>query len=122
LYTGGNSSGFFAGIAPSFNFAMSGKTKYSFGGETEEEDINFGSDPDDDLKGFFMAINGMAGYQLQNGININAFLSQSITNSAPDDAGGDYKAKLFSYGLRVGYMFGGGEEARNAKVKLKQVL
>lgn len=118
LYNGGNTSGFFAGVGPAFNFAMSGK--YKFDGDSE--DINFGSDPDDDLKGFYMAINGMAGYQLANGINVNAFVSQSITNSAPDDEGGDYKAKLFNFGVRVGYMFGGGEEARNSKVRIKQVL
>jgi hypothetical protein len=121
LYTGGNTSGFFAGIGPAFNFAMSGKYKTSFGSESGEEDINFGSDEGDDIKGFYMAINGMAGYQLQNGININAFVTQSITNSAPDD-GDDTKASLFGFGVRVGYMFGGGGEARNSKVRVKQIL
>lgn len=121
MYTGGNTSGFFAGVGPAFNFGMSGKVKASFDGETEEEDINFGSGEDDDLKGFHMAVNGIAGYQLNNGININAFISQSITNSAPDDSG-DSKASMFNFGLRVGYMIGGGEEARSAKAKLKQVL
>jgi hypothetical protein len=121
LYNGGNTSGFFAGLGPAFNFAMSGKYKFSSGGSSSEEDINFGSDPDDDFKGFFMAINGMAGYQLANGINVNAFVSQSITNNAPDD---DYDSKtsLFNFGIRVGYMFGGSEEARSAKVRVKQVL
>lgn len=121
LYTGGNASGFFAGIGPSFNFAMSGKVKYKIGDEEDEDDIDFGGDEDDDFKGFYTAINVMAGYQLQGGLNVNAFLSQSVTNSAPDDSY-DSKAKLFSFGVRVGYMFGGGEAARSSKVRVKNVL
>jgi hypothetical protein len=119
LYNGGNSSGFFAGAGPSFNFGMSGKVKVSADGESDEEDLKFGSD--EDLKGFHLGINALAGYQLENGINVNAFLSQTLTNSAPDNSG-DGKISMFTFGLRVGYMIGAGQEARSAKVKLKQVL
>jgi hypothetical protein len=118
LYTGGNTSGFYGGIGPSFNFGMSGKLKAEYDGESEEEDIKFG----EDYKGFHVGINAQAGYSLPSGLLFNAFVSQSITNSAPEEEGDDVKANMFTFGVRVGFMLGGGEASRKAKVKLKQVL
>lgn len=123
MYNGAQPSGFYGGIGPAFNFGLSGKIKLEFDGESESEDIKFGSNYDeDDLKGFHMAINGLAGYQLENGINVNIFVSQSITNSAIKDEGEvDGRVKFFNFGLRVGYLIGGGTDRSN-KVKLKQVF
>lgn len=113
LYTAKANQGFFGGIGPSLNFGLSGKIKYEDDGEGEgsgssyEEDINFGNGDDDDLKGFAFAINAQAGYLLANGLLFNAFLSQVLSNSATDELSeDDVKIKMFTYGIRIGYMLG----------------
>ena len=115
LYTGSSSSGFYAGVGPSFNIGMSGKYKYKEDGQEEEEDIEFG----DDIKGFHMAINAQAGYKFGNGLALNAFVAQSITNSAADYETSDREVKIsmFSYGLRVGYFIPKNKQANNSRLK-----
>lgn len=123
LYTTSEFGGFYIGAGPSFNFGLSGKLKVSYDGETESEDIKFGKN--EDFKGFYVGANILTGYQLENGLNISAFFTQSITNSASQDAIDEENAKasLMNYGLRIGYTFGGGGMDRaKAKNKLKQVM
>jgi hypothetical protein len=117
LYNGGKSSGFYAGLGPSFNVGLSGKVKASVPGESFEEDIEFGDDGD--LKGFHMGINGIVGYQMQNGLTFNGFISQSITNSELEKEG-DAKFSMFTFGIRAGYLFNVKNE--NAQSKLKTVF
>lgn len=116
LYAPGGSSGFFIGAGPSFNFGLSGKWKLVGGEIPEEEDVNFGSGDEDDLKGFHLGVNALAGYQLPGGLNFNAFIAQSITNSSPtgDDA---EKVKFFNFGVRVGYFFHNNGAAAASRLK-----
>jgi hypothetical protein len=107
LYNGGKTQGFFGGLGPSFNFGLSGKYKM----DGEEEKIAFGKDKD--LQAFHAAINLQAGYQFGNGFQVNAFFSQSLTNSQTENQIMDEefegtatsKFNFTNYGLRVGYRF-----------------
>lgn len=120
LFTGSNPSGFYGGIGPSFNLGMSGKSKYKEDGQEDEEDVNFGSDESDDLKGFHMAINAQAGYKFGNGLVLNAFVAQSITNSAikyDDVEESDGKISMVTYGLRIGYFIPAKKAANIRRLK-----
>lgn len=112
LYNGGKESGFYAGLGPSFNFGLSGKVNE----DGDSYDIAFGSDKD--YKPFFLGINGMVGYQMQNGLTANAFVSQSLTNSNTDE-GSDATFNMFSFGIRLGYMM---NFNKTAKTNLKPAL
>lgn len=114
LYNGGKTSGLYAGIGPSFNFGLSGTVKYN----DESDDIEFGDDGD--LKGFHMGINGIVGYQMQNGLTFNGFISQSITNSEVEKEG-DAKFNMLTFGVRAGYLFNVNKNAK-AQSKLKTVF
>ncbi len=114
LYNGGKTSGLYAGIGPSFNFGLSGTVVFN----EESEDINFGDDGD--LKGFHMGINGIVGYQMENGLTFNGFVSQSITNSEVDTEG-DASFNMLTFGIRAGYLFNVNKNAK-AQSKLKTVF
>lgn len=109
MYNGGKASGFYGGIGPSFNWGLSGNYKV----DGESEDIKFGND--EDLKPFFMGINGIIGYQMANGFTVNGFISQSLTDSDTDDEE-DATFSMFTFGIRLGYMVNFDKVARN-KVK-----
>jgi hypothetical protein len=95
---------FFAGGGPSFGYAMGGKGKYEYNGETEEEDIKIGSGDDDDMKPFEFGVNFLAGYQLAGGLFFSAGYNVGLNNimaGATDDA--SLKNQYFN--LRIGYLF-----------------
>lgn len=117
LYTGGKTSGFYAGAGPAFSVALSGKIKATYMDQTSEENIEFGNDKD--MKSFNVAINGLVGYQLKNGLDIGAYISQSITNSAPDN---DYNEKIsmLNYGIRIGYRLNLNQSNTNKTTPPKQ--
>ena len=107
LYTGENASGFFGGLGPALNFGLSGRSKWGEPGFENEEDIVWGNEGEDgELKRMHIAINGLVGYQLQSGINFNAYISRSITNSLGNSEQFNSTFNTFSFGLRVGYLFG----------------
>ncbi|HEY9706098.1 MAG TPA: porin family protein, partial [Allocoleopsis sp.] len=98
--TKAGSGNFFIGAGPSLSFGMSGKAKL----DNEEEDINFGSnEQNDDYKPFDFGGNIVAGYQLSNGvfiaINYNATLNNIDTDS-------DITTKNKYFGIRLGYILG----------------
>lgn len=112
LYNGGKASGFYAGIGPSFNFGLGGKVNEN----GNSYDIKFGSD--EDLKPFFLGINGMVGYQMANGFTANGFVSQSLTNSDTETEV-DATFSMLSFGIRLGYMM---NFNKTAKTNLKPAL
>jgi len=117
LYTGGNSSGFYAGGGPALNFGLSGKAKLG----DESMDVEWG---DEEIKRTHVAFNLLAGYRLEGGFDVSAFFSRSITNSAPSSSDADFSGANWSFtniGLRLGYALGTGE-MKSAKTRLKQVL
>jgi hypothetical protein len=109
LYTGEKTQGFYAGVGPSFNFGMSGNVKYEMRGFDEgdisgEEDINFGKG--EIMKTMYIGINGLIGYQFGSGLTVNGFINKSITETTNEiDEQSVGKFNMFSYGVRVGYLF-----------------
>jgi len=95
---------FFIGAGPSLALGMSGKWKYKTTGTEVKQTVNFGSSDDDDLKGFDLGVNVLAGYRLPNGLFIAANYNAGLSNLAP---GGDNNNSLKSsyFGIRIGYLF-----------------
>lgn len=91
---------FFVGAGPSLGFGLSGKLKSG----NDEEDVNFGSNAEDDLKPFDFGGNILAGYELSNGLffalNYNTTLNNLSTES-------DVTTRNRYFGIRIGYLLGG---------------
>lgn len=91
---------FFVGAGPSLGFGLSGKVKSG----SDEEDVNFGSNTEDDLKPFDFGGNILAGYELSNGLffalNYNTTLNNLSTES-------DVTTRNRYFGIRIGYLLGG---------------
>lgn len=98
-----NRDGFFVGAGPAISLGLSGKGKSTFNGQTDEEDIEFGSG-DDEMKSTEFSANFLTGYQFKNGflvsVNYNLGLS-NLTNTSVDNE----KITNRYFGFRVGYMF-----------------
>jgi len=98
---------FFAGLGPVVNYGISGKAKVKMGGESMSEDINFGSNEDeDDYKPFEFSGNILAGYEFSNGVFVAANYNAGLSNIA---VGGDSDNSLKNryFGVKLGFKFGG---------------
>jgi hypothetical protein len=106
--THGNTGNFFAGAGPSVAFGLSGKSKttYSDGTPDESSDIKFGSTEDDDLKGFDLGANFLAGYNFSNGLMLALNFNQGLSNLVPKPEGNE-KMKSHYIGIRLGWMLHG---------------
>jgi hypothetical protein len=98
-----NVKGFFVGAGPALGFGIGGKDKFTSGGQSESEDVNFGNG-DDELKPFEISANILAGYKFNNGFFITANFNPGLNNLSNDS---DSKYHNSGFGIRVGYMFGG---------------
>ena len=98
---------FFAGLGPVVNYGISGTAKVKMGGESMSEDINFGSNEDeDDYKPFEFSGNILAGYEFSNGVFVAANYNAGLSNIA---VGGDSDNSLKNryFGVKLGFKFGG---------------
>ena len=104
--TAGKAGSFFVGGGPSLAFNISGKSKYDDGTTIEEDDIEFGSDQDnDDMKRVDEGINFLAGYEFSNGLFFSAGSNFGFKNmSLYSDDDESIKSKYFS--IKIGFMFG----------------
>jgi len=101
---------FFIGAGPYVGLGLSGKYKQKVtsnidgGTETisDESDINFG-DGEDELKSLDFGVNGLIGYELSNGLNLNLGYGLGLSNIAGKDSGATSKNKIFS--ISVGFLF-----------------
>lgn len=97
--------GIYLGAGPYAAVALSGKNEDS-DPETKEK-IEFGNDPEKDheiRRGDF-GINFLAGYQLQNGINVGVNYGLGLNNVATEYTDYDYKAKNRVFSVTVGFSF-----------------
>jgi hypothetical protein len=108
LYNGKAGNGkFFGGLGPVLSYGISGKYKMKASGEEESEDINFGTDKDeDDYKPFEFGANALAGYEFSNGLFVAASYNAGLSNILVDDSENS-SVKNSYFGLRVGFKFGG---------------
>lgn len=107
--TGMEGSGrFFAGVGPSFSFALSGNDHISgtvLGAAfNDDQKVKFGSDAGDDMKPFNVAGSVTLGYELPMGVYIRGNYDYGFLNMLPK---GDSKNSIkdMSFGLSVGYFF-----------------
>jgi hypothetical protein len=96
-------------FGPYIGLGMHGKSKYeeTYDGETEtdEENIKWGSDEDDDLKRFDFGLAAGAGVEIKS-FQIGLTYALGLANISPDSDGG-YKMNNRVLGISVGYKFGG---------------
>ncbi len=97
-----NRDGFFVGAGPAISLGLSGKGRTTFNGQTDEEDVKFGSG-DDELKGTEFTANLLTGYQFKNGVLVSLNYSLGLSNVWNGDDGGKLTNRYF--GFRIGYMF-----------------
>jgi hypothetical protein len=91
---------FFFGAGPSLGFGVSGKLKAG----SDEEDVNFGSDSQDDLKPFDFGGNVLAGYELSNGLFFALNYNTTLNNLSTEN---DITTRNRYFGIRIGYLLGG---------------
>jgi len=94
----------FVGAGPSVAFALSGKEKYDDGTQTDENEISFGNDPDnDDMKGLDLGINLLGGFRLTNGLFVSTGFNAGLNNLLPGGSDeGTLKSNYFS--VKIGFM------------------
>ncbi|MDQ7949296.1 MAG: porin family protein [Pedobacter sp.] len=91
----GQSGKVFFGAGPYYAFAINGTTKAG----NEKEDITFGSDEDNLKRGDF-GFNFMAGYQLDNGLNLHLNYGLGISSVLHEQEYNlKFKNRVFSVGL-----------------------
>ena len=95
-------------FGPYLGYALGGKYKIeaSGGGESIsiDEDINFGSDEEDDFKPLDMGANISFGYMFAGGLSVQLNTQLGLINI--DSAGdSDYPIKNTGFGLALGYRF-----------------
>lgn len=91
-------------FGPYLGYGIGGKVKAEFGDEDFEEDINFGSGEDDDLKPFDMGANIGFGYQLGMGLSFKLNAQLGLINILPE-GDSDNLIKNNGFAFSVGYRF-----------------
>ena len=91
-------------FGPYLGYGIGGKVKAEFGDEDFEEDINFGSGEDYDLKPFDMGANIGFGYQLGMGLSFKLNAQLGLINILPD-GDSDNLVKNNGFAFSVGYRF-----------------
>lgn len=117
--TGGEEGGFFIGIGPVISYGIGGKTTGNATGTYQGQtytrsldgDVKFDGkktdelDPNDEnthFKALEFGANVLVGYQLMNGVFINAHYNYGISNIDPN-AG--YESRNRYFGVGIGYFF-----------------
>ncbi|HEX5152304.1 MAG TPA: porin family protein [Parafilimonas sp.] len=91
---------FFAGLGPSFNLGLSGKSK----GDDGDYDVKFGGGEEDDFKPFEIGLNALIGYQFKGGLFFSANSNMGLNNVGNDF---DYDSEYHNwyFGINIGFMF-----------------
>ena len=105
-----NGDMFFVGAGPYAAFCLSGKSKSTFAGESDTEDLEIGNTVDDDVASLDFGIGAQAGVKLGS-LRIGAGYDLGLANIIPKDAQiDDESIKNGVISVFVTYMFGGGDE------------
>lgn len=91
-------------FGPYLGYAIGGKSKISAGGLSIENDLDFGSDDEDDLKPFDMGANLSFGYMFSGGFSVQFNTQLGLINILPG-GDSDNSMKNTGFGLSVGYRF-----------------
>lgn len=89
-----------AGFGPYMAYAIGGKWKYDGG----DEDIEFGSGADDDMKPFDMGANLLFGYEFASKLSVQMNAQLGLSNLMPE-GDSDNSLKNTGFGISLGYRF-----------------
>jgi len=105
----GNKINFFIGAGPSFAVALSGKTKFSDGTNSADENIKFGNSDDALMKNFDLGANLITGLSLNNGIMLSCNYNAGLNNLFPGSNADNGSLKSHYFGIKLGYLLNFGK-------------
>lgn len=91
------------GAGPYLGYALSGKTLMSFAGQSDNQPIEFGSD-EERMKRLDYGLRLSLGYEMPSGLMLTGHFSPGLANLANSP---DLKVKNTTFGLSLGFLFGG---------------
>jgi hypothetical protein len=94
----------FGAVGPYFGVGITGKYKIEFEGESDTQDIKWGSGDDDDAKRLDYGAKFGAGAEIK-GLNFGIYYSLGLANSSSDNEDG-YREQHRVLSFSVGYKFG----------------
>lgn len=100
--TAGEKGRFFVGVGPSLAVGISGKMKYSYGGESVESKVKFGKDKDFSRANF--GLNTLAGYKANGGLYVAVNYTYGLSNLYPSSDDGKLSCRY--WGVKIGWLFG----------------
>ena len=97
----------FLGAGPYAAFAVAGENETTLTGSTNvnTSKIKFGNESTDQLKGIDFGLNGLAGFQLANGLNLGAGYGFGLTDLFPTGTGGNNQKTNRVLSFSVGFAF-----------------
>ncbi len=101
--SGGAACNFFIGAGPSLSLSVAGKIKYDDGTDDFSQDLDFGNSEDDDMRGFDIGANVLAGVECKNGLLVALNYNQGLSNLYPQATDND-KLSSHYFGIRIGYI------------------
>lgn len=100
----GSSAKVYINFGPYIGYALSGKSKYTFDGDSDTEDINIGSEETDDIKAFDFGIVAGAGVEISSFV-VGVSYGLGLANiSSYTENGNKISNKVLA--ISVGYKFG----------------
>jgi len=100
-------TGFMVGAGPYFGYAFGGKIVSQINDqETNDRNLNFGDNANDDIKNLDIGLGVNLGYMLPMGVFIRGYGQYGFSNIYPVPEA-KYETKNYGFGLSLGYMFGG---------------
>jgi hypothetical protein len=104
----GKKVNFFIGAGPSFALALSGKTKFSDGTNSADENIKFGNSDDALMKNIDVGANFITGFSLNNGILLSCNYNMGLNDLYPQHTDGAHLRSHY-FGIKLGYMLNFGK-------------
>ncbi len=102
--TNGPKGNFFIGGGPSIAVGLPSKKVSKTEDLKTETNINFGKEPNSDLRDFDFGGNMLTGYRLKSGVFVAFNYTVGIRNLVPVQEGNDYHISNHCWGIRLGFL------------------
>jgi hypothetical protein len=96
---------FFLGAGPYAAFAISGENKFTSGSTTVKNDVQFGNESGDDIKGVDFGANFIGGFEMASGFTLGAGYGLGISDLRPNGSGGSGKQTNRVWSFSAGFLF-----------------
>ena len=97
--------GLYLGAGPYLGFGVAGQNKTTVGSVTNKDDISFGNDADNSLKGTDFGVNFIGGFEMNNGITLGAGYGLGLTDLTPKARSDDSKVTNRVLSFSIGFQF-----------------